>query len=52
MSRFNVVGTINSGKSTFSKKLAANLQSQHIQIDQVYWGQSGQSRRMRFSFQG
>lgn len=36
--RINVVGTTGSGKSTFSKQLAAALQIPYLQIDQVYWG--------------
>jgi adenylate kinase family enzyme len=36
--RINIVGTTGSGKSTFSKELAAVLNIPYVQIDQVYWG--------------
>lgn len=38
VSRINVIGTSGSGKSTFSRKLAAALQVPHIEMDKVYWG--------------
>ena len=33
----NVVGTSASGKSTFSKALAAKLNVQYIEMDQLFW---------------
>lgn len=36
-SRFNVVGTSGSGKSTFSKKLANRLDISRVEMDAVFW---------------
>ena len=38
LSRFNVIGTSGSGKTTFSKQLAALLAIPHIQMDALFWG--------------
>jgi len=35
--RINVIGTSGSGKSTFSKKLAAIIQAPYIEIDKIFW---------------
>lgn len=36
--RFNVVGTTGSGKTTFSRRLAAMLAVPHIEMDALFWG--------------
>jgi len=36
--RINVVGTSGSGKTTFGQRLAAILNLDFIQIDQIFWG--------------
>ena len=35
--RINVIGTSGSGKSTFSKRLAAVLGIPHLEMDAIYW---------------
>lgn len=37
MRRINVVGTSGSGKSTFSKELAAVLKSPYLEMDAMFW---------------
>ena len=37
LSRILVVGTTCSGKTTFSKRLAAHLASSHIELDALFW---------------
>ena len=39
MKRINVIGTTGSGKSTFSKALADNLEIPYIQLDELFWKQ-------------
>lgn len=36
--RINVVGTSGSGKSTFCRQLAGQLDAPHVEMDAVYWG--------------
>lgn len=36
--RINVVGSSGSGKSTFSRQLAAILEIPHVEMDAVFWG--------------
>ncbi len=35
--RFNVIGTSGTGKTTFSKRLAAVLSLPYIEMDQIFW---------------
>ena len=35
--RFNIIGTSGSGKSTFSRKLAEILSLPYVELDQVFW---------------
>lgn len=37
MERVNVIGTTGSGKSTFSKRLAAQMGCPYLQMDQIFW---------------
>ena len=37
-SRIVVVGTTGSGKTTFSKRLSAQLEVPHLELDSLYWG--------------
>ena len=37
MEKINVVGTSGSGKSTFSRMLAAKLSYPHLEMDAMFW---------------
>jgi adenylate kinase family enzyme len=36
--RINVIGTSGSGKSTFSKELAAKMDIPYLEMDKIFWG--------------
>ncbi|EDY82894.1 hypothetical protein VDG1235_2517 [Verrucomicrobiia bacterium DG1235] len=36
--RFNVIGSSGSGKSTFSRRLARQLDIPYVELDAIYWG--------------
>lgn len=40
MKKIIIVGTTGSGKSTLAKKISKRLNSPHIQLDALFWGQN------------
>lgn len=40
MKRIVIIGTSGAGKSTLAKQLAARLNTPHIELDGIYWGEN------------